>query len=379
MVTRHSKSAGPILVMALGVYGREGGIERINRRLLQALSQLQTGSGRSDVLAIALWDRKEDVVEAPPGVSLWGGNSGKLITFIKFVWSCISMRPQLVIFSHLLLAPLLLITRIFNPQAINVLLVYGREVWSSPSRWIRWLVARKVDKIVSISNYTSRAMQIQFNLPASQFLILPCAVDILHEGADFVANSPSRSKMGGKLLTVARLTSKAKDKNVENVILAMPVVLEVYPSVQYEIIGEGNLRPALEELVISMGLTSSILFRGQISEESVKRQSYSSSDVFILPSTGEGFGIVYLEAWEQGLPVIAGDQGAPAEIIRHGVDGLCVSPEPEAISKAIIQLLGNEPLRRSMGLAGRRRVEEHYSHQKFTERLAEILEELAIL
>ena len=85
--------------------------------------------------------------------------------------------------------------------------------------------------------------------------------------------------------------------------------------------------------------------------------AYADADLFCLPSLQEGFGIVFLEAMAAGLPVVAGDAAAVPEVVDDGTTGLLVDPrDPAAVAGALLRLLDDADLRRSMGRAGRERV-----------------------
>jgi glycosyltransferase involved in cell wall biosynthesis len=102
--------------------------------------------------------------------------------------------------------------------------------------------------------------------------------------------------------------------------------------------------------------------------------SYRSADVFLLPSNQEGFGIVYVEAMRQGCPVIAGNHGGAPEVVDHGVTGFLVEHgDEEAIATRVAELLEDPELRTRMGLAARARVEELFTHRRFSDRMREIL------
>lgn len=93
----------------------------------------------------------------------------------------------------------------------------------------------------------------------------------------------------------------------------------------------------------------------------------------MLPSTQEGFGIVFLEAWLHGLAVVAADAGAAPELLGDGRAGVCVAPEPQVIARAVSDLLADGPRRRAMAEEGWRRATGRYSHERFRGRLGEIL------
>jgi glycosyltransferase involved in cell wall biosynthesis len=96
-----------------------------------------------------------------------------------------------------------------------------------------------------------------------------------------------------------------------------------------------------------------------------------------MPSSGEGFGLVYLEAMRAGLPCLGSVDDAAADIIRDGETGFLVSPgDPRGMSQAIVALLENEPLRRTYGSAGRRRFEAEFTLERFVDRFQPLLEPL---
>jgi glycosyltransferase involved in cell wall biosynthesis len=88
-------------------------------------------------------------------------------------------------------------------------------------------------------------------------------------------------------------------------------------------------------------------------DEETKADALAACDLFALPSAYESFGIVYVEAWSYGKPVICGMAPASRELIENGVTGLWVEQTPEAVSQAIIRLLGDSALRSSLGAEGR--------------------------
>ena len=94
----------------------------------------------------------------------------------------------------------------------------------------------------------------------------------------------------------------------------------------------------------------------------------------MLPSVGEGFGIVFLEAWKHRLPVVAGNKDASAEVVTHSHNGLCVDPDsPQELAEAVTGLLRNPKRAERMGGAGYETVLERYTHAHFRQRLWEIL------
>jgi glycosyltransferase involved in cell wall biosynthesis len=96
--------------------------------------------------------------------------------------------------------------------------------------------------------------------------------------------------------------------------------------------------------------------------------------VFAMPSRGEGFGLVYLQAMQAGIPCLGSRDDAAADVIVDGETGLLVpEQDPEAIAGALARLLADEAMRRRMGEAARRRFESVFTYPRFRARLATIL------
>jgi glycosyltransferase involved in cell wall biosynthesis len=147
------------------------------------------------------------------------------------------------------------------------------------------------------------------------------------------------------------------------------------PALELEIAGRGPLEPALKALSLELGIADGVRFLGQVSpiQAAIERAA-----VVVVPSMGEGFGMVALEAMERSRPVIAAAIGGLGELVRDGETGLLVPPgEAEPLTEAIVKLAGDLELARSMGEAGRRRALAHFLQRVCTER-TELLYEGAL-
>jgi glycosyltransferase involved in cell wall biosynthesis len=125
------------------------------------------------------------------------------------------------------------------------------------------------------------------------------------------------------------------------------------PDLELEIAGRGPLEPALKALVRELGIADAVRFLGQVSpiQAAIERAA-----VVVVPSMGEGFGMVALEAMERSRPVIAAAIGGLGELVRDGETGLLIpAGEAEPLRDAIVRVAGDLELARQMGAAGRRR------------------------
>ena len=129
-----------------------------------------------------------------------------------------------------------------------------------------------------------------------------------------------------------------------------------FPDLDYAVVGEGPLLDELRRHAGRLGLGERVHFLGHLPEREVLALM-ARADVFALPSSPEGFGIVYTEAMSQGTPVIACRGEGPEDFIGDGVSGLLVPPrDPAALAAALERLLGDAEAAQRMGEAGRRAV-----------------------
>jgi glycosyltransferase involved in cell wall biosynthesis len=147
------------------------------------------------------------------------------------------------------------------------------------------------------------------------------------------------------------------------------------PGLELEIAGRGPLEPALKALGVELGIQDSVRFLGHVSpiQSAIERAA-----VVVVPSMGEGFGMVALEAMERARPVIAANIGGLGELVRDGETGILVpAGEAEPLAEAIVRVAGDLELARAMGDAGRRRALSRFLQSACTER-TELLYEDAL-
>jgi glycosyltransferase involved in cell wall biosynthesis len=164
---------------------------------------------------------------------------------------------------------------------------------------------------------------------------------------------PSLERTPVRLLFVGNC---ARRKGLHHLIAALSILRD--PLVKLDLVGDCAFDPAytkeLKREVARLGLRDEVTFHGQVSDERLSR-FYARADVFVMPSSYEGFGIVYAEAMRAGLPVIASDTGPAAEIVSAGANALLVPPgNAHALANAIGTLAGDGELRT---LYGRRSLE----------------------
>jgi phosphatidylinositol alpha-1,6-mannosyltransferase len=180
----------------------------------------------------------------------------------------------------------------------------------------------------------------------------------------------------GYLLIVGRMAATERYKGHDQLLAAMPRLLAKAPGARLVVAGGGDDRPRLEQLADGLGISGRVLFTGFVSEATLA-ELYRRAAVFVMPSRGEGFGLVYLEAMRAARPCVAASASAAAEVVADGETGLLVDPlDPGALAAALGGLLASPELARRMGEAGRRRFEQLYTPRRFRERLWPALDRL---
>jgi phosphatidylinositol alpha-1,6-mannosyltransferase len=251
--------------------------------------------------------------------------------------------------------------------------MYGIEVWR-PLEWDRRRALAGATARFAISNHTlERARRFCPDLAGTA--ILPLALeDRLAEGAVDAALIGRTGR--GFLLIVGRMDATERYKGHDQLLEALPRLLDLCPGARLVVAGEGDDRRRLEEKAAYLGVGPAVVFAGFTSEATLA-ELYRRCAVFVMPSRGEGFGLVYLEAMRAARPVLAAPRTAAEEIVEHGRTGLLVDPDDrETLSKSLARLLRDAGAARRMGWAGRERWEREFGLDRFRERLEPLLERL---
>jgi glycogen synthase len=159
----------------------------------------------------------------------------------------------------------------------------------------------------------------------------------------------------GYVLGLGRAVDK---KGFDLLIRAFALVADRHPAVVLAIGGDGPALDSLRQLVEQLGIQERVKLLGRLSRPDVA-EAMAHAKVFVMPSRLEPFGIVVLEGWRAGRPVIASARGGPPEYVTDSKDGLLVDPfDTSDLAKALNRLLSDATLRKSLGEAGHYRVRE---------------------
>lgn len=176
-------------------------------------------------------------------------------------------------------------------------------------------------------------------------------------------------KKGEKIITFVGTLRPVK--GLKYLIQAMNIISKQDTGIKLMLVGDGEERLALQELVKELDLEDRVTFVGKVLNEEIPGYMIAS-DVFVLPSLSESFGIVNLEAMACGLPIVASKVGGLPEIVKNGVNGFLVEPKnPEQISDKVLLLLGDDVLRERISKNNKDKV-KGYSWESVVERLEKV-------
>lgn len=359
-----------ILVLLSDGFGGVGGIAKFNRDLLTALAG---DPAVSRVIAVP---------------RLMPGAPGKIPDKIEYVTSALggkfnfvravlaSLRDHghfdLVICGHINLISVAYLAKKIT-RAPLLLITHGIEAWQPTNSWLANSLARKIDGFIAVSALTKQRFMSWAGLLQVRSWILPNSFD----PATFSprAKNPEllrRYALENKtvLVTCGRLSSHERFKGFDQVIELLPELEKEIPNIAYLIMGDGDDRERLRKKAQQLHVEERVVFAGFV-PEAEKSEHYCLGDAYVMPSRGEGFGIVYLEAMACGLPTVGSKADGSRDALREGELGILVDPcNPEDIKRGIREALAR-PKRVPEGLA-------YFSFANFGKRLQAIIHALPV-
>jgi phosphatidylinositol alpha-1,6-mannosyltransferase len=310
----------------------------------------------------------EPHTEVPAGMRLWNAenNAYKYVAKVASgALGAVSTNDR-VLAMHVHLAGTAL-PLVWRGAKLSIFL-HGIEVWK-PLRLRERMALRAASTVLANSDCTVQ----RFCEVNPEFRDLP--VDLCPLGIapldDPVAGP--RLKPGRFALIVGRLAGESRYKGHDELLELWPAVLEQFPDFGLVIAGDGSYRPHLQAKVSALGLQDAVHFTGLVSDEELQ-QLYRDCDFFVMPSMGEGFGLVYLEAMRAHKACI-GAPGAAASIIENGQTGIIADPRrKDELLAAILTLIGQPQRTVQMGNAGYERFLSNFTADRFGKTLLAALQ-----
>jgi phosphatidylinositol alpha-1,6-mannosyltransferase len=340
-----------MLAIVTDAFGGRGGIAQYNRDFLQALAEVGA------VSSITVLPRLAPDLPAPPEtIDQLPSRPGRIRYSVAALRAALFRRVDVVFCGHLYMAPLAaLIARLKGAKLI--VQTHGVEAWPRPSRFQRAGV-ESADLVLCVSRYTRAAVISWATIAPERVLVVPNTVREAFTPGD---SSTTRAALAVEkkrvLLTVGRMDSRQRYKGQDRIIVAIPYIVAQGHDVEYLVVGEGDDRARLEALARDVGVSERVRFLGPIELQDLIKIC-RMADLFVMPATGEGFGIAFLEAMASGTPALGLGVGGARDALADGELGTVVSdtelpaslarllaapkPDPHALAAAVRARFGRE-------------------------------------
>ena len=299
---------------------RKGGIQCFSAFFTKAVMRLLPES-RIDVFvrndkAVPHWLRLEARTQCHCCGQRWEWMS----TVVFVAWVLISLfckRPALIVVGHMNFVRLaFIVSKLFGVP--YVVITHGVEAWGENGRRFSKSL-RAAARIFAVSRYTRDNLIKETGVPPAHVVILPNTFDAerFMPGAKpaYLLKRHGLRRDQPVILTVARLASAERYKGYDQLLRILPAIRQAIPEVHYVLVGRGSDQARIETLVRDLGLADAITVTGSVSDTELP-DYYNLCDVLAMPSKGEGFGIVYLEALASGNQVLAGNKDGSADIAK---------------------------------------------------------------
>ena len=362
-----------------------GGVQRAGRHLASVLSDFAASRGiECRILSLNDAPELQRLTVAGREIVFTGSERAKS----RFVATAIRAarrksakgkdNVKLVIAGHPNFAPVVRAMKLAAPKLKTIVCTHGVEVWEPMTR-MRRNALRRANIVLAPSKFTADHVVGDQGVAAEKVRVLPWALDPQFEAlAPNAARSPvpPNFPQGRIVLTVGRWREDERYKGTDTLITALPRLLTRWPELQLVAVGEGDDRDWLEDLAKESGVARHVHFLSGLSYAELA-SCYGHCEIFAMPSRGEGFGLVYLEAMACGKPVVGGAHGGAPEVIDDGRTGYLVQHgDAVQLATAIETLMLNPEMEEEMGRRGKQRVENEFRFNIFAKSFKKILREL---
>jgi phosphatidyl-myo-inositol dimannoside synthase len=341
-----------VVVLTPNLAGRDG-VSRLARLVTRAFDGA-TVLALHDPAAITSFEGAE--------VRGSGGRTSRFVAAaVRAAASAGSQTIVIAVHLHLSPAALAFTTR----GAALTTMLCGVEAWK-PLTWMQRAAIDRTERLIAISTHTRDRFR------AANPLFANRAVDVCPLGVEDTRGGASAGDRLPAALIVGRMAADERYKGHDALLEIWPAVVRALPNAMLRIVGDGDDRPRLERKAADLGLDRSVMFLGRVDDETLERE-YDRCAAFVMPSTDEGFGFVFVEAMRAGRACIA-SRGAAAAVVDDGVSGLVVDPaDRRQLIGGVIRLLGDRAAADRMGAKGRARFLRDFTEARFRERFTALV------
>ncbi len=358
-----------------------GGVQQAGRMTAAALREIAIARGWADEL-LSLNDAGEvsDLEVAGAKLSFSGFGRAKLRFTLAGIMRARSFaqRGQCVLLAaHPHLAVPARVVQTFASGVKTIVMAHGVEVWNSLPGYRRSALRHATLVLAPSRDTVQKLISTQGISPQRvRKLAWPLDPDFLRLAAEPAGLSlPSGFPGGRVVLTVGRWSASERYKGTEYLIQALAQLRPAVPDLHLVAVGTGDDLSRLRQIAADLGLTDRVHFLEALSREQLAA-CYASAEIFALPSAGEGFGLVFLEAMAFAKPIVAAAAGGAIDLVEDGINGVLVPPgDAQRLATALTALLSDAPLGRRLGRAGAEMVRQKHQLDVFRSDLESVLAE----
>jgi len=361
------------LFLTLRTFSATGGIEKVCRIMGKALYE-ESIENDGLLQVCSMYDKQRDALNNPyfPAENF----SGYAINKLKFIRQMVraGFKYDRVILSHINLLPVGWLIKKLSPRTKIILLAHGIEIWYPVSNRKRKML-RRCDQFLAVSNYTKNTISNVHALPREKIAVLNNCLDPFLPLPSIIKKDAALLQKYGFaasdtiLMTLTRLASRERYKGYDKVIETIAGVAARHPGahIKYLIAGRYDSREKvyIEDLLQKLGLNNVVTMTGFIPDKDLEAH-FALSDMYVMPSRKEGFGIVFIEAMYYGLPVIAGNIDGSVDALLNGELGQLVNPEN---TNEIAEAITNVVTKNASYIPARKVLMKHFSFEAYKQKL----------
>ena len=293
-----------------------GGVQSYMWRIWEVLNQMSDENELVErPFGISLSDDASSMKTQPSNVN----NRPEVANASKFefVYKALSKKylKSIIIVGSPYLAPVAFFLKKINLIKNYVVVIHGIEAWEKMN-FLRRLSLTNAHSIIATTKYTAKKCSNINNIPIRKFYVIPLCAE------PFPKEVKGNFELYGKfpILFVGRLMASEQYKGLDVLIKAVSILQKENVDVSLHVVGDGD---DFDRMKLKSKKIKNIFFYGRMPDSQLQ-SAYKSSKLFAMPSKGEGFGIVFLEAMRYGIPCIGGMHGGTPEVISDFKTGFLV-------------------------------------------------------
>lgn len=363
------------LFLTLNIFSATGGIEKVCKIVAKAIQEIAI----EENVKYAVYSMHDSIKNFDKRyIDI---NCFKAFNKQKLYFSSHALKQgvcsDIIILSHVNLILFGSLIKLIVPSKKVVLFVHGIEVWGALPYWKKILI-NKFNTIICVSNYTKNIMVEKHKIKEAKCHVLNNCIDPFLQYVPITKNETElKAKFNLQptdfiLLTVSRLSTHDRDKGIDKVLLALKQLIKQYPNLKYLVIGKYQLseKKWLDDIISEYGLQKNVSIVGYVTDDELINYM-NLSDIYIMPSKKEGFGIIFIEALFFEKPVIAGNVDGSVDALANGEFGVLVNPDS---NEEIVNAIKSIMLNKEKYIPNHVRVLEKFGYKSYKKSLQALLE-----